>query len=131
MPNDIFCLLRKIKNRLLNTIDRHDMYKMNNSAFVDMGYMILLRRKPDREGKQYYLERLTNGELNKDQFLDTLASSPEFTDRCSPGFGESIHHGRMQWVKSFPKADTIVDLGGSAKGDRRGALVIMGYPYTF
>jgi predicted SAM-dependent methyltransferase len=104
---------------------------MNNSAFIDMSYQIILRRKPDKEGKKQFLTQLTECIINRDQFIDTLINSPEFADRHPSGFGESIHHSRIQWVKSFPKADIIVDLGGSAKGDARGALVLMGYPYSF
>lgn len=104
---------------------------MSNSAFIDMGYQIILRRNSDIEGKKEFLDKLSSGELNRDQFFDILINSPEFSDRHPSGFGESIHHSRIQWVRSFPKADVIVDLGGSAKGDPRGALVLMGYPYIF
>ncbi|MCB2183987.1 MAG: DUF4214 domain-containing protein [Desulfobulbaceae bacterium] len=104
---------------------------MSNSAFVDMAYQLIMRRDPDKEGKEFYLNKLASGEMSRDQFLDTLAGSAEFLNRHPAGLGGSIHHSRIQWVKSFPKADVIVDLGGSAKGDPRGAIVLMGYPYTF
>jgi SAM-dependent methyltransferase len=35
------------------------------------------------------------------------------------------------WIKILPRANHILDLGGSAAGDKRGALVAMGYPYPF
>ena len=121
----------RIKNKVKNLLNPYNIHRMNNSAFIDIGYQIILRRKPDKEGKEQFLAQLTQHKINRDQFLDTLINSPEFTDRHPSGFGESIHHSRIQWVKSFPKADVIVDLGGSAKGNPKGAIVLMGYPYTF
>lgn len=127
MSTKLFPLLNKIRTKM----NQLKSYTMSDSAFIDMGYQFIMRRKPDKEGKAYFLKKLTNGELNRDQFLDTLVNSPEFKDKSPVNFGEAIHQSRIQWVKSFPKADVIVDLGGSAKGDIRGALVAMGYPYSF
>ncbi len=131
MVNKLRSIYSKIKNKIRNNIDTRCLYKMSNSDFIDMSYLILFRREPDIEGKQYFLEKLNNLETDREQLLATLINSPEFADNRPRGFGEAIHHSRIQWVKSFPKADVIVDLGGSAKGDYRGALVVMGYPYTF
>jgi SAM-dependent methyltransferase len=131
MVNKFRAIYRKIKNKIRNKIDTRYLYKMSDSDFVDMSYLILFRREPDKEGKQYHLEKLKNLETDRDQLLATLINSPEFAENRPRGFGESIHHSRIQWVRSLPKAEVIVDLGGSAKGDHRGALVLMGYPYTF
>ena len=124
-------LPNRIQNKICSSFDRSNIHRINNADFIDLGYQFILRRKPDKEGKAKFLEELSRKEITREQFLDTLLNSPEFIDRHPRGFGEAIHHSRIQWVRSFPKADIIVDLGGSAKGDPRGALVVMGYPYTF
>ena len=46
-------------------------------------------------------------------------------------FGPSLHYGRGVFIRSLPKARRILDIGGVALGVPYGALVLMGYPYTF
>jgi SAM-dependent methyltransferase len=43
----------------------------------------------------------------------------------------ALHYGRGVFIRSLPRARRILDLGGTAIGDARGALVHMGYPYAF
>ena len=46
-------------------------------------------------------------------------------------FGPSLHYGRGVFIRSLPRARRILDIGGVALGVPYGALVLMGYPYTF
>jgi len=94
-----------------------------------MGYDVLLARRPDPIGTADYLPRLRSGELDNREFLWILRESEEFNRW--PSFGESIHAGRRQFIRSLPKADRILDLGGSARDAVEGAMVAMGYPYPF
>src|ERR1700678_3113763 len=43
----------------------------------------------------------------------------------------SVHAGRCRFIRALPRADRIVDLGGTNLQDPRGALVSLGYPYPF
>lgn len=43
----------------------------------------------------------------------------------------SIHFSRIRWVMMLPMAHRILDLGGTCQENPAGALVVMGYPYTF
>jgi len=94
-----------------------------------MGYDVMLGRKPDPVGTADFLPRLRSGELDGRAFLRVLKESDEFNRW--PSFGESIHAGRRQFIRSLPKAERILDLGGSAIGAVEGAMVVMGYPYSF
>jgi SAM-dependent methyltransferase len=47
------------------------------------------------------------------------------------GLGQSLHFSRMMFVRSLPPGRRILDLGGTALGNPTGALVLMGYPYSF
>jgi SAM-dependent methyltransferase len=43
----------------------------------------------------------------------------------------ALHFSRSLFVRSLPKARRILDLGGTALGSDKGAMVLMGYPYAF
>lgn len=53
-----------------------EMLKRHNSEFVDYAYFTLLKRAPDPEGFNYYLDRLRAG-VPKIQILGQLLDSPE------------------------------------------------------
>ena len=45
--------------------------------------------------------------------------------------GPALHFSRSLFVRSLPRARRILDLGGTALGSDKGAMVLMGYPYAF
>ncbi len=45
--------------------------------------------------------------------------------------GPALHYGRGVFVRSLPRARRILDIGGASLGDPTGALIVLGYPYTF
>jgi predicted SAM-dependent methyltransferase len=99
-------------------------------------YLCMLGRSADDEGKSHWLNALSNGAPLSD-VLSAIANSPESASRRPSGAPsvmgslEALHTARVQMVRQLPKASVIVDLGGGAIGDPRGALVVMGYPYKF
>lgn len=104
---------------------------MDDSTFIDFAYRFILRRVPDQEGKKTYLKSLARRNIDRDFLLKILSQSEEFKTLQFDSVSLSIHQSRIQWVKSLPKADYILDLGGASKGSKEGALVAMGYPYKF
>lgn len=104
---------------------------------VRLGYRLVLRRDADPQGEADFTAGLRSGRISPSEFLFRLASSPEanaVTDQRPAGFptfGHALHAARCEMVRQLPKARRIVDLGGGAENDPRGALVVMGYPYPF
>jgi len=125
-------MIKRILGRMSNlTPKTHSVFAMDDSTFIDFAYHFILRRAPDRAGKKTYLNDLAKGNINRDFLLKILGQSEEFRSIQIDSMGLSIHQSRIQWVKSLPKADYILDLGGASKGSKEGALVAMGYPYKF
>jgi len=101
---------------------------------VQIAYRDLLGRAPSLEEEAGWVTRLDSGELTQRELFqafhaaDEYARSATFSSRL---LGHSIHVGRQQFIRSLPRADRIVDLGGTHLGDESGAFVAMGYPYDF
>ena len=92
-------------------------------------FHLLFTRDPD----DYALaDQLEQGALTPRQLVEWLVHAPEWT-YASPmsQLGPSVHFGRSSFIRLLPKARRILDLGGVALGDPRGAMVAMGYPYPF
>jgi SAM-dependent methyltransferase len=105
---------------------------MDDRTFVDLAYRFLLGRPPDEHGLRHFLGRLGKGVISRPAFVSTLVDSQEFARaRLHTNLGTSIHEGRARFVRCLPRANRIVDLGGSCQGSRKGALVELGYPYRF
>lgn len=105
---------------------------MTNDAFVDLSYQFILRRAPDKGGRQHFLERLNSKKISKTHLLDALIDSSEFAkEMLHSNLGTSLHESRVRFVRQLPAANIIVDLGGSCQDNDQGAMVSMGYPYKF
>jgi SAM-dependent methyltransferase len=100
---------------------------------VRMAFNVMLRRDPDTEGLEHFAPRLSSGEITPDDLIEEIRGSEEYIYHASfkTRLGHSIHVGRCQFIQSLPKASRILDLGGTHKGNIYGALVAMGYPYSF
>ncbi|HXQ62033.1 MAG TPA: methyltransferase domain-containing protein [Acidimicrobiales bacterium] len=95
-------------------------------------YELLLHRAPDPAGAASYLPGLEDGTLTPAQLAEWILSSGEWwTDVAFSELGTSLHFSRCLFVRSFPPARRILDLGGTALGAPQGAMVRMGYPYAF
>lgn len=104
---------------------------LDDAAFVDAAYRELLGREADAGGRAHFLAVLAAGGSRSD-VRRALTSSPEYhSHQVAVAAIEAFHGGRVQWVKSLPRARRILDLGGTALGSPEGALIVMGYPYDF
>jgi SAM-dependent methyltransferase len=99
---------------------------------VRMAYNVMLRRDPDAHGHHDFVHRLSVGAITRDQMVEEIRGSKEFNwVRFATSLGPSIHAGRCGFIQSLPKAARILDLGGTHQHTEHGALVNMGYPYSF
>ena len=95
-------------------------------------YETLLGRKPDPSGMASYLPGLQDGSLSPSQLAEWIyASSEWWTVAPFTQLAPALHFSRSLFVRSLPKARRILDLGGTALGSDKGAMVLMGYPYAF
>jgi len=100
---------------------------------VRMAYNVMLRRDPDPLGREYFVSRLATGAITRDQMVEELRGSDEFITvaRYRTALTHSLHAGRCAFIQSLPRAGRIMDLGGTHQRHPQGALVSMGYPYSF
>ncbi len=95
-------------------------------------YELLLGRKPDPAGAASYLPGLADGSMSPSQLAEWIyASSEWWTVAPFTQLAPSLHFSRSLFVRSLPRARRILDLGGTALGSDKGAMVLMGYPYAF
>ncbi|MGH8973343.1 MAG: methyltransferase domain-containing protein [Acidimicrobiia bacterium] len=113
---------------------RRSVWEMPEDQFLRAAYNMLLRREPDAGGAAHYRARLASGELDRPGVLDHLRFSPEFHHGLpveGSQLGHSLHLSRSEFIAGLPPAGRILDLGGSSSYSAWGAMVVMGYPYTF
>ncbi len=106
------------------TLDERD------EDFITTAYRRCLSREPDDNGLTFYSAQLAAGQLTREdvvRLLTEAAGGEQLRQQATDAF----HHGRVIWTRSLPRAKRILDLGGTALHDDRGALVAMGYPYSF
>ena len=96
-----------------------------------MAYNFILQRDPLESDYEHFLTGLAEGKIRCIEVAQRLIATGEFISKIQ--FKEmcaSIHQSRCRFVKSFPKAEKILDLGGGSVGNDEGALIAMGYPPT-
>ncbi|HXQ90448.1 MAG TPA: methyltransferase domain-containing protein [Acidimicrobiales bacterium] len=99
---------------------------------LDVVYRVLLGRPPDPAGTASYLPGLQDGSLSPSQLAEWMYASSEWWSVAPfTQLGPALHFSRSLFVRSLPPARRILDLGGTALGSDKGALVLMGYPYAF
>src|ERR1700722_12121142 len=95
-------------------------------------YELLLGRRPDPSGSASYLPGLRDGSMSPSQLAEWIYASSEWaTVAPFTQLAPSLHFSRSLFVRSLPRASRILDLGGTALGSDKGAMVVMGYPYAF
>jgi len=106
--------------------------RLGPRAQLDAVYGLLLHRAPDPAGVASYLPGLQDGSLSPSKLAEwILASSEWWTAVRFTELSPSLHFSRSVFVRSLPRARRILDLGGTALGSDKGAMVVMGYPYAF
>jgi hypothetical protein len=97
-----------------------DPEEMSVDRYVDLAYRFILGRRPDAHGQKHFEDRLQKGAISRGLLLQTLIDSQEFArNRLRSDLSTSFHESRGRFVRSFPPARRIVDLGGSCEGRGR------------
>jgi SAM-dependent methyltransferase len=130
-------LARAVTARLARHLTPRDgagpgLSRLSPRARLDAVYELLLHRPPDPAGVASYLPGLADGSLSPAQLAEwIIASSEWWTAVPMRELSPSLHFSRSVFVRSLPRAARILDLGGTALGSDKGAMVVMGYPYAF
>jgi len=108
--------------------------RMTAHDTVRMAYNVLLRRDPDPDAWVKYTDALVDSLVSPDELVDRIRCSSEFRTTVrlhESSLHASLHASRCDFIIGLPRASRIVDLGGGHTLDARGALVMLGYPYSF
>ncbi len=109
-------------SRLLEDLPSRDLFR-------GLFHYLFGREPEENHALEHQLE---SGSMSPRQLIEWLVHSSEWTySRPMSELGPSLHFGRSAFIRMLPKAQRILDLGGVALGDPRGAMVLMGYPYSF
>lgn len=125
-------LYASVLARYLRAANRR-AWPLDARAFLTAAFGVLLGREVGEAGLQTYLERLATGAITPLRLLDEIVDSAEFKQRHNLPILPlvAIHQARMLLFQTrLPPAKEIVDLGGAAHNDPRGALLMMGYPHV-
>ncbi len=101
---------------------------------VRVAYNVLLRRDPDPAAWDHYAGAVRSGVWTRADIADRIRGSSEYRTQVpyrESSFFSSLHASRCEFVLGLPPARRIVDIGGGHTTDGRGALVVLGYPYSF
>jgi hypothetical protein len=63
---------------MLNIIRKKNAIQKNNEAFIKLAYSLILKRDPDPEGLQDYLEKMAKGRMTAAEVLLSLRNSAEY-----------------------------------------------------
>jgi len=135
-------LTRRAYHSLFGWVDEYSSEVVGRRGFdrlrpelaMQLIYEIALHREPDPIGLGSYLPELQAGRISNRDLFEMVKGSTEGLSkpRYSPRTASfSLHESRTRFVRSFPPASRIVDLGGIDMGHPEGALVSFGYPYEF
>lgn len=132
---DAYLAARAVRDQAVDSVLRSRPYdRLPAEIAVRLAYEVLLDREPDPTGLATYVPAVRGGHLTRRELAQTIRCSPEFESPrnfSARTLAPSIHVGRCRFIRSLPRARHIVDLGGTNLGDRRGAMVSLGYPYQF
>jgi len=106
-----------------------DVDVLSDDDFAYAVYQVLLGRQPDRDGFVFTQRRLAKG-VSRRQVLQDIRDSEEFRAMARSPLA-ALHGARIAWIRSLPRADTILDLGGASTDSANGAMIEMRYPYAF
>lgn len=95
---------------------------LTTDTYIRLAYRLILGRRPDPEGLRHFRARMSSQQLPKAAVFEALVTSPEYRKKEDP-----FNYARLQLIKRLPRANVIVDLGGSSKHESGGALYAMGY----
>lgn len=124
-------VVKQLRKRLATSTS---FYDIPAAEALRIAYQVMLRREPDQGTIDFHLPQLEAGTLPRDELTQRLRGSEEFRLKVrfqGPSLPHSLHVSRCEFIQSLPKASRILDVGGAHHHTPQGALVAMGYPYSF
>jgi len=97
--------------------------------YVRLAYLLLLRREIDQSGLRAWRECIASGRFDQQNVIDSILQSDEYEARFGIRVIEILHGSRQAWIKTVPRFDRILDIGGSSPNWPEGALIELGYPH--
>jgi SAM-dependent methyltransferase len=104
----------------------------DDTAFLQIAYRIFLRRAPDVDGLNYYLQELQHSRTTRRAILRAMTESQEYRQIYGLRLGalDALHQARaIVFRECLPPAQVVVDLGGASHDHPGGALLLLGYPH--
>lgn len=109
--------------------ERLRMQDLGPEDFVRLAYLVLLRRDIDGAGLADWREAIARGTFSHDGVVNALLRSDEYQRQFGAHVNERLHAARCAWVKTLPRFERLLDIGGSSKTLAEGALIQLGYPH--
>jgi len=97
--------------------------------YVRMAYLVLLRREVDSSGLASWCERIAAGRFDRQQVINTILASDEYRSRFGIDLVGIQNRARQEWIRTVPRFDRILDIGGSSPTSPEGALIELGYSH--
>lgn len=110
----------------LDSVETKNLTKLD---FVKLVYISLLGRKIDSVGLEYWTKKIDQKSFVLKEMIDSIYNSPECIMHYKIPFPTVIHRGRVEWVKSLDRFESIFDIGGSSPNIEEGALIELSYPH--
>jgi SAM-dependent methyltransferase len=110
---------------------RIDFNSLPDEDFVIGAYHYLFGMHPDDAGYRNYLDHLRNGTHTRETMLAEMRGTDDYWLQRILDPLISLHLSRWLWMQQLPRAERILDLGGTDQRTNDGALARMGYPYPF
>jgi predicted SAM-dependent methyltransferase len=113
--------------------NKPDVNELTEEDFVSLTYQVILGRRGSAQEISFNAEKLRADGITRHHLIHTMFCSHEFKTNTWSGFDFWLHHHRARLILAaqLPKAERIVDLGGSSEGNPCGAMIMYGYPYSF
>ena len=120
-----------IRSAIRRANHKLELNDLSPEEFIDFAYQFILRRAPDEAGRITFTPIAATGAGGRRSVLETIRMSDEARHLRPVDPLLALHMVRCDFVRTFPKAAFIIDLGGTAQNNRDGALIVMGYRHRF
>jgi len=116
----------------------HSLKEIINTIFAGvtarLAYRLILQRSIDSFGLDLWKNRLKKNRSHLPVLVNSLFLSVEYEQRIADNplndvlLSNYLHVERCKLVKALPRANFIIDLGGSSPNNPRGGCSVWGIP---
>ncbi|MEO6688098.1 MAG: DUF4214 domain-containing protein [Dokdonella sp.] len=102
---------------------------LSPEAFVRLAYLVVLGRQIDPLGLASWRAAISRNMFGHSDVVDQILRSEEYQRQFGIHVNQRLHASRLEWIKTLPKMDRLLDIGGSSPSRAEGALIEFGYPH--